>query len=463
MVTLWDWGREKAYMHDAVSTDRRSPTVNANGWVYGSPEYSTDYLPVLDPVTNKTWDIKVGVRDPKTDSSRTDPMAPSAYWGEEPIWDSQTNTHNPMVDHLGRAWFTTRIRPQENPTFCRSGSSHPSAQFFPLTGSGRQLSMYDPKTDKFTLIDTCFGTHHLMFAEDANHTLWTSSGGAGGVVGWLNVKLFDETKDEQKSQGWTPIILDTNGNGARDAWNEPGKPVDPTKDTRVNVSLYGIAPAPDGSIWGSVRNFPGYLVRITPGTHPPQTTLSEIFETPWDNPDPTKRGYGPRGMDVDRESRVWVPLSSVHMGVFDRRKCTGPLNGPTATGRHCPEGWTLYPFPGPQFKGVEENGSAESAYYTWVDQFNASGLGANTPMATGNENESILALVDGKWVNLRVPYPRGFYAKGMDGRIDDPNAGWKGRGLWTTTGTRAPFHMEGGKGTKPKVVKIQIRPDPLAN
>ena len=84
-------------------------------------------------------------------------------------------------------------------------------------------------------------------------------------------------------------------------------------------------------------------------------------------------------------------------------------------------------------------------------------------MATGNENESILALVDGKWVNLRVPYPMGFYAKGLDGRIDDPKGGWKGRGLWTTTGTRAPFHMEGGKGNRPKVVKIQVRPNPLAN
>ena len=54
------------------------------------------------------------------------------------------------------------------------------------------------------------------------------------------------------------------------------------------------------------------------------------------------------------------------------------------------------------------------------------------PIATGNANESLLALVDGKWVNLRVPYPMGFYAKWMDGRIDDPNGGWKGRGLWST-------------------------------
>jgi hypothetical protein len=33
----------------------------------------------------------------------------------------------------------------------------------------------------------------------------------------------------------------------------------------------------------------------------------------------------------------------------------------------------------------------------------------------------------------------GFYAKGFDGRIDDPNAGWKGLGLWTTSGDRAPW------------------------
>jgi len=56
----------------------------------------------------------------------------------------------------------------------------------------------------------------------------------------------------------------------------------------------------------------------------------------------------------------------------------------------------------------------------------------------------------------------GFYAKGLDGRIDDPNAGWKGRGLWSTYATRAPFHIEGGKGTRSKVVKFQLRPDPLA-
>ena len=63
---------------------------------------------------------------------------------------------------------------------------------------------------------------------------------------------------------------------------------------------------------------------------------------------------------------------------------------------------------------------------------------------------------------LRVPYPTGYYTKWMDGRIDDPKAGWKGKGLWTTISTRAPFHMETGKGTTSKVIKFQLRSDPLA-
>ncbi len=68
----------------------------------------------------------------------------------------------------------------------------------------------------------------------------------------------------------------------------------------------------------------------------------------------------------------------------------------------------------------------------------------------------------GKFVVLRVPYPLGFFAKNVDGRIDDPRQGWKGRGLWTTFGSRTPWHMETGKGTRPKVFHFQLRPDPLA-
>jgi hypothetical protein len=119
--------------------------------------------------------------------------------------------------------------------------------------------------------------------------------------------------------------------------------------------------------------------------------------------------------------------------------------------------------PGPQFKGIDEKGSANHAYYIWVDVYNTLGLGKDVPIACANGSESLLALVDGKFVDIRIPYPLGFFSKNVDGRIDDPNGGWKGRGLWTTSGTRTNFHSEGGKGVLPKVFKVQMRPDPLAN
>ena len=85
--------------------------------------------------------------------------------------------HNPMMDEKGRVWFTARVRPPANPAFCKKGSDHPSAKCSRSKASNRHLSMYDPATGKFTLISTCFPTHHLIFAEDANDTLWTSAGG----------------------------------------------------------------------------------------------------------------------------------------------------------------------------------------------------------------------------------------------------------------------------------------------
>jgi hypothetical protein len=462
VITMWDWADPKSYLHDEVSTDRRNPTVNANGLIYGALELSADYLPVLDPVRHTATRVPLTQRDPNTPATGAHMPHPSPYWGWDTLWTSKSNVHNPMFDERGRVWITAAVRPSENPAFCKAGSSHPSAKLTPVERSGRHLAMYDPKTKKLTHIATCFGTHHLMFAEDANQTLWTSGG--AGVVGWLNRKMFEETGDEERSQGWTALIVDANGNGKRDeGYVEANQPVDPTKDKRIGGGFYAASPAPDGSVWGSQLGYPGAIVRLVPGANPPATALAEYYQPPHDNPNVPVRGYSPRGMDVDRNGIAWVALASGHLASFDRRKCRGPLNGPAAaTGQHCPEGWTLYTEPVPQMQGVTEQGSAEASYYTWVDQFDTFGLGRNVPINTGNAAEGLLALKDGQWVVLRVPYPLGFYTKWLDGRIDNANAGWKGRGLWATVSSRAPFHMEGGKGTTSKVLKFQLRPNPLA-
>ena len=451
VATVRDWSGPKSYLHDLSGTDRRNPTVNGYGLLFGSPELSSDELPILDPVRNVATSFKAPVRDADTPTTHDDPVvAPSPYWGSERIWDSRAIPHNPMLDASGRVWYTARIRAANNPAFCKRGSQHPSARLFPLAQSDRQVAVYEPKSGRYTFVDTCFGTHHLQFAADADNTLWTSGG--RDVVGWVDTKKFDATGDAAASQGWAPFVLDTNGNGKLDKWVEPGKHASPDLDTRISASFYAVMPnTADGSVWGSVAfRYPGALLRFDP-----RTMLSELYNVPLP-------GFGVRGADIDSHGVVWVSLGSGQLGRFDRSKCKARLNGPAATGDHCPEGWSFYRLPGPSFVDVPD-ASVESSYYTWVDQHDTLGLGTDTPIATGNLFDGVHALVGGRFVTLRIPYPLGFYAKGMDGRIDDPKAGWKGRGLWVTSGDRTPWHKEGGKGTKPLIVHFQMRPDPLAH
>jgi hypothetical protein len=454
VITMWDYLRPEFYLHDVVSTDRRNPRVNPEGAVYGSPEDSTDIVPLVDPRTHRALELPHPVRDPKTPSVRSNPYGVSAYWGDKPYWEGRTLNHNPMMDERGRTWFSSRISPDPNPDWCK-GSDHPSAKAFPLSGNAnRHLSYYEPRTNTWTLIRTCFPTHHLNFGKD--NVLWTSPGVVGpNVIGWFDRKVFEQSNDERRAQGWTPFIVDTNGDGKRGEWVAHDQPLDPKKDKQLRINHYSVAVSPaDGTIWGTVLGYPGAIIRVVPGPNPVQTALTEIYEPPLP-------GYGPRGGDIDAEGVFWVALSSGHLGEFDRRKCR-VTNGPTSTGKHCPEGWTLHQFPGPQLRDVKDPGSAETSYYVWVDWFNVLGLGRNVPIAMGNGSDSIMPFVNGKFVVLRLPYPSGLFPKNVDGRIDDEAGGWKGRGLWTTSGSRTNFHLEGGKENRPKAIKLQLRPDPLA-
>jgi len=458
VVTAWEWSTPDKYLHDLIASDRRDPTVNANGPLYGSPEYATDNMPILDPKTHKVTYFKMPVANPNMalalgpgHAAAIKPTQPSPYWGDQQLWDTRANNHNAMFDKKGRVWMAATVRDRPNPAFCKIGSDHPSAKVFPIDMSSRQVSVFDPKTKDYKFIDTCFGTHHPQFGYDADNTLWLS--GTGPVAGWVNTKVFDETGDSAKSQGWAPFVLDSNGNGKLDEFTEPGKP-EAGKDTRFNPGSgpYAVMPHPtDGSVWytsGVFGGTPGFL------RFDPKTKLSEFYAVP-------KEAISLRGGDIGKDGVLWGSGSAGHLIAFDRRKCKAPLSGPNATGNHCPEGFTLHKYPGPGFDDAG-NTSAEASYYTWVDHHNTLGLGENIPISTANLQDGFAAFKDGKMVSLRIPYPMGFYAKGLDGRIDDPNAGWKGRGLWSSSGDRTPWLMEGGKGSRPLAVQIQVRPNPLA-
>ena len=459
VVTLWDWGVDTSFMHDEIATDKNDPTVNAWGPVYAVSS-GHGKLTVLDPVANDSWEITIPTReDPREVSSRFPPPGmPSNFWGMEHLWgpENPADPHNPMLDRKGRVWMTSKIRDVQ-PAWCMEGSDNEFAQYYPLTFSPRQASYYDPATGEFVLIDTCFATHHLQFDNDADQTLYFNEL-LGPIVGWVNTREFDLTGDEQASQGWCPQILDTNGDGRiTRPWTAAGAAFDPRRDTEVRINLYAVIPSPvDSSVWGSSEQFPGYIVRVDPGTNPPETCIAEAYRVP----DP---GFDPRGIDIDSQGLVWTALAgSSHLASFDRSKCE-VLNGPEVLGgMHCEEGWTLYRTDGPTFRGTDV--PADFHYFNWVDQHDIAGFGRDTPLATGSNSDALLVLDpdSGDWTKLRVPYPLGFYHRGLDGRIDDPDAGWKGRALWANYGTHLIWHTEGGQGTIGKAVKFQIRPDPLA-
>ena len=64
VVTSWEWSSPDKYLHDLISSDRRKPTVNGGGLLYGSPEYSTDNIPILNPKTHEATYFKMPVADP---------------------------------------------------------------------------------------------------------------------------------------------------------------------------------------------------------------------------------------------------------------------------------------------------------------------------------------------------------------------------------------------------------------
>jgi hypothetical protein len=483
VVTLWDVGDDRSFMHDVITTDKNHPTVNAGGNVY-AVSAGHGQLVVLDPNENKTFALDIPTREPreKIPSRFPPPFRPSLHWGNEHLWANPpynpADPHNPMLDSRGRVWMTSKIRGNPNPEWCKSATNK-FAEWFPLSTSGRQVSYYDPKTKQFTLIDTCYSTHHLQFDNDANETVYFNEL-VGPIFGWIDTKVYDRMKDEQKANGWCGQVLDTNGDGRiTRPWNisrvgnsqlylgdtaagGPGgrgadAPFNPALDTMVTFSMYSVIPSPvDDTVWGMSEQFPGFLIRLQRGSNPPSTCKTEIFKVP-------EPGFDPRGVDIDSKGIVWTALAaSSHLASFDVRKCKD-LNGPAKVdGSQCREGWTLYQTTGPKLKGTDV--PADFHYYNWVDQHNISGLGADTPFATGSNSDSLLALNPRtrEWTTLRVPYPLGFYSRGMDGRIDDAGAGWKGRALYANYGTHFVWHIEGGKGTKGKIVKFQIRPNPLA-
>jgi len=456
VISMWDWAQPTSRRSDAAGTDERHPTINANGPVYGAIQTS-DILTVFNPRENSSTEIRIPSNGPVLDANtRTSPV-----WGDEKIWQRQADPRSVAMDAKGRVWVTARNRaPQQQPAFCKDGATNKFAKYFPMEGpSARQVQLYDPKTKQFTAIDTCFAADHNVF-DDKDALIF----GQDDAVGWVDTVTFDKTHDAAASQAWCPGVVDTNGDGKiSTGWTQPSEAIDPKRDHRIEFGRYSIGLSPtDGSIWCSgIGHDDKTLVRLERGPNPPLSCKAEVYVPP---PSTIPLPYS-GGVAVDSDGVAWLNWRGVHeIFSFDRRKCK-VLNGPTATGQQCPEGWTVYKKPGPTFKG-EPDLSTDMLYLSNIDHHNALGLGEDVLLSGDVNADSFWVLMPEngqmKSLTLRVPYPLGFHSRHVAGRIDDPKAGWKGRGMWSSYSMYTPWHQEGGKGSRPKVVKFQMRPNPIA-
>jgi hypothetical protein len=432
VVSQWDWGANDSFIHDLTSTDKRNPTLYPYGKVYGADRVGGGRLWVLDPTKNTVTKYQVQPRDPKGYNPKQDFYHGFIFERNAPD-DWMASPHNPMLDEKGRVWMTVQIRPSgpdNYPKWARSvigmetNSPAEIDQAYKLLLAVRhsmQLGYFDTETRKFVMVDTAYNTHHLQF--DSADRIWVNNPGDVVALGELDTKKLDLDNPEGTEAT------------AQKAWMR----IDPKTGKSVPGYGYGVAVNPvDGTIWQSDPEPGGpqnKLYMFDPGTR-------KFKDYPLTPP-----GRLPHGIDFSTDGQVWFSAGSGHLGRFDPKT----------------EKFTYWRLPGPGFKGAgSETGSTEYPYFLWVDQFDAFGLGKNTVIVTGTNSDSMSVFDPRKetFSVIRMPYPMPFYTRGLDGRIDNAKAGWKGRGIWATYSSYLPKFTETRMGY---VTHIQIRPSPLTN
>ena len=467
VLTMWNWGNNVAFVHDEIATDKRNPRVNANGPLYGV-DIGNDFLLVTDTAEHRSEMIKIPLRDndpPVPSMFATEGFKPWRDFGAEAVWNDPANPHNPMIDADGRVWLTTRIRHPNNPDWCREGSGNRYAQYFPLERAGRHTGYYDPETGDFELIDTCYGTHHLQFAEDdSGHAVLQRRRPRHRLARHEAVRrdrrraafpgLVPHRHRHQRRRGHHEAVERAAAArrrrrgavrpGARHArarrrlrhHREPAR--------RRGLDRLGRLPRPDAAARTRRRSAGELHQRDVHGARGEGV------------PDPRPRRR-PQRRAVDGAGRQ-QPLRLVRPRQVHRLRRAGGARRPPVR-----RGLVVLQGARPELPRTPTSGPT-STITTGSISSTRSVSGENVPIANGSSSDSLLALDPdtGEWTILRVPYPQGFHSRGLDGRIDDPDAGWKGRGVYATYGADAAWHVEGGPVEPGNLVKFQIRPDPLA-
>ena len=321
------------------------------------------------------------------------------------------------------------------------------------SSSGRQASYYDPKTKQFTLIDTCYSTHHLQFDNDANETVYFNE-----LIGPI-VRLDrhegvrpDEGRAEGRSAGaarWSTRTATARSRGRGTCCRSRGDSValpgrhDARRRRAEADAARQRALRPEARHDGQLQPVRGDSEprrrlglgrqRALPRLPRPAAARQQSAVDPARRR--SSRCPSPASIRAASTSTangvVWTALAaSSHLASFDVRKCKD-LNGPAKIdGSQCTRRLDALSDDRPEAEGHATFRPTSTITTGWISTTSRASA-PNTPFATGSNSDALLALnpQTDEWTTLRVPYPLGFYSRGMDGRIDDPNAGWKGRAL----------------------------------
>ena len=225
----------------------------------------------------------------------------------------------PCSTSKGRVWLAATVRGMDNPAFCKKGSDHPSAKVFPLEKSQRQVAMLDPKTMKYTFVDTCFAhpspavrLRRRQYAVVQRHRPGGRLGqhqdvrrnrrcGEGAGLGAVRAR---HQRQRQARRVCRAERAGRCGEGQAHHCRLGALRGDAESEGRLDLVHRRRVCRPAG------------FLRFDP-----KTKLSEVYYMP-------KPGFGIRGGDIDRNGVLWGSGSSGHLVSFDRRKCKGAAQRP---------------------------------------------------------------------------------------------------------------------------------------
>ena len=383
VVTTWDWGDPKNYLHDLIASrpaqsdgqrlrpalrlarilHRRNPDPRSQDATRSPPSRRRCAMPNMPKCS-----------DPGTPRC-AEPLAPSAYWGDEKIWDTKANNHNSMFDKKGRVWFAATVaRSEETRPSARRAPTIRRPRLFPLERAHRQLTMLDPKTRSTPSSTPASGP--TICSSATTPTTPCGPAAAARCVGWINTKMFDETGDAAKSQGWTRAHPrhQRQRQARRLRRARTSRSIRP-RTSASRAGFYAVMPSPvDGSIWGTSLRQPRLDRAARARPQPARDRAGGNLQRARAGLRHPRRRH--RQATASCGSRSPAATSAASTGASARARSTGRRR-PAIIARRAGRSTSTRV---PASRASGEN-SAESSYYTWVDQHNTFGLGKDVPMS----------------------------------------------------------------------------------